>query len=120
MIRVHVFFNRLVVFQDGREIGRCEAAFSNQRIIIADFAVAADALKKLYAQYRQNTSQGLLSMFQAAPSVCLDVQEHLADGLSPVEIKVLHECATVATGARNIKIQYQGKHVDSGCQKPFR
>lgn len=97
------------MLQDGREICRCEAAFSNQRIIIADFIIAADALKKLYAQYRQNTSQGLLSVFQAAPSVCMDVQEHLTDGLSQVEMKVLHECAIEAISARNVRVRYQGQ-----------
>lgn len=96
------------MLQDGREICRCEAAFSNQRIIIADFIIAADALKKLYAQYRQNTSQGLLSVFQAAPSVCMDVQEHLTDGLSQVEVKVLHECAMVAMNTRKVQVWYQG------------
>lgn len=107
MLLIYVWFNRIAVYDGSLEVCRHEAAFSNGRIIVADFKVFGQALKAVWREYRNRAVSPVGRLLVRSPAVCMDVREELAGGLSQVEAKVLHDGA-LFMGARKAEVRYQG------------
>lgn len=98
-VEVEVYFNRFVVHYQNEFNQKTTLEHtatpdvSNSRMIIADFEKALLNVKDVFKQIPHKWYLG-------KPVVLVNVKEHLADGLTPIESRVLSELfATVATKA---------------------
>lgn len=118
MLTLILSFNRILIHHQGVTIDE-RGAFSNSRMIVADFEAFVRSLQAALKQAADKdlyTPPGKLFGNLFATQITLDIREELADGLSPLEYKVLQESLMAASGTRNIQsgqILYQGK-------KPFQ
>lgn len=113
MLTLEIRFNHIRAHHNGAVVEH-RSTFSNSRMIVADFEAFETAIKTVLAMAADKQMypkpSRLFGLITRNP-ICLDVCENLADGLSPVEYKVLYEILLVL-GARNVKpeqISYQGK-----------
>ncbi|XXQ69377.1 hypothetical protein ACKLNO_05815 [Neisseriaceae bacterium B1] len=104
MLLLEIRFNYIRAQHHGAVV-KHRSAFSNSRMIVADFLAfqaAVNAILDMAAEEHIYTPPSkLFGNFRATP-ICLDVRENLADGLSPVEYKVLLE-TLLALGCKPIK-----------------
>lgn len=114
MLTLAIYFNRIKIQHNGVNVDY-RGTFSNSRMIVADFEALLQAiqaiLQQAVAQKIYTPPSKLLGNIRATP-LCLDVREHLADGLSPIEYKALLESIMAIGNSRNVKperILYQGK-----------
>lgn len=118
MLTLILSFNRILIHHQGVTIDE-RGAFSNSRLIVADFEAF---IRSLQAALKQAADKNLYTppsklfgnLF--ATQITLDVREELTDGLSPLEYKVLREGLMAALGTRSVQpeqVLYQGK-------KPFQ
>lgn len=113
MLILEIRFNHIRANHNGAVVEH-RSTFSNSRMIVADFLVFHEAVKTILdmaAEKRIYTPPSKLFGNLRTTPICLDVREHLADGLSPVECKVLREMLLVL-GARTTKpeqVLYHGK-----------
>lgn len=113
MLTLEIRFNQIRAQHNGVVVEH-RGAFSNSRMIVADFLVFHETVKTILDMAAEKQiytpPSKLFGNFRATP-ICLDVRENLADGLSPVECKVLREMLLVL-GARTTKpeqVLYHGK-----------
>lgn len=113
MLTLNLYFNRIQIYHQGVTVDY-RAAFSNARMIVADFDAWVVAVQAALAQAAQRQiytpPSKLLGNLRATP-IGLDVREQLADGLSPIEYKVLLESLMVL-GIKPVKpeqVLYHGK-----------
>lgn len=113
MLTLTIRFNHIQAQHNGALVEH-RGAFSNSRMIVADFAAFETAVKTVLAMAADKQMypkpSRLFGLITRNP-ICLDVRENLADGLSPVEYKVLLE-VLLSLGARMVKpeqILYHGK-----------
>lgn len=113
MLTLTIRFNHIRAQHNGAVVEH-RGAFSNSRMIVADFLAfqaAVNAILDMAAEKHIYTPPSkLFGNFRATP-ICLDVRENLADGLSPVEYQVLLE-TLLALGCKPVKpeqILYHGK-----------
>lgn len=112
MLTLEIRFNHIRANHNGVVVKH--RTFSNSRMIVADFEAFETAVKTVLAMVADKQMYPKSSRFFGLITrnpICLDVRENLADGLSPVEYKVLSEILFIL-GARNVKpeqILYQGK-----------
>lgn len=113
MLTLEIRLNHIRAQHNGAVVEH-RGAFSNSRMIVADFEAFEAAVKTILAMAADKQMypkpSRLFGLITRNP-ICLDVRENLADGLSSVEHKVLSEILLVL-GARNVKpeqILYHGK-----------
>lgn len=115
MLTLEIRFNHIRT-QRNAVIAEHRGAFSNSRMIVADFEAFQTALKatlNIAAEKQLYTPPSKIFGNLRTTPICLDIRENLADGLSPIEYKVLHDILLVL-GTNKVKpeqILYQGKIV---------
>ena len=94
MITIEIRFNRISIRHNGIAVEH-RGAFSNSRIIVASFHHFVNDLQaalKLAADKKIYTPPSKLTGRLLSTSVCIDVREELAGGLTQVEAKCLYDC----------------------------
>ncbi|ULJ68877.1 hypothetical protein MIS45_08870 [Wielerella bovis] len=100
MLTLHIYFNQIQIHHNGVTINH-RGTFSNSRMIVADFLAFQAAIKMAAEKQIYTPPSKLFGNLRATP-IGLDVREQLADGLSPVEYKVLLE-TLLALGIKPVK-----------------
>lgn len=114
MLTLQIYLNRITTQHNGATLDY-RGQFSNSRLIVADFTQFVNdiqaALKSAAEKNIYTPPSKLFGNLRATP-ICLDVREQLADGLSPVEYKVLLESLMAVCNSRSVKpeqVLYHGK-----------
>ena len=111
MITLDIYFNKLA----GHGITLTpKQPFSNSRMLVANYAHLTQAMNewqqvaKMAGGYKPH-SKWTGALF--VTPVRFNVREHLADGLSQIECKCLHD-AGIECNMKVVEICYQDKHVE--------
>ncbi len=114
MITIEIRFNHITIRHNGIVVEH-RGTFSNSRILVASFQQLVSDLKAVLKQAADQKIYTPPSKWTGAifsTPVCIDVREALADGLTQIEAKCLHNCLLylnlIAAKDEN-RILYQGQ-----------